>query len=322
MIRKQYRRIAAVATMALLPGIAIAQATQTFPSKPITIIQAVSSVAGDPLVRLMADGITKRTGTAIIIDPKSAGQGIPGNNLIARAQPDGHTIGLVFTGSLIVTPLMTAGVPYNPVKDYAAITRIWGFNIGFVASPGIAAKSFAELISMAKARPGEFRVGYPGATNKIALALIRSQTGAQFLEVPYGTTPQLQTALLGGQVDFVMGAIGSYEQLIKTGKAWPMAVGAVKRESARPDVPTVAETVPGFELSSWTGALAPAATPRARIDWLNKEILAVTTTPEFKQRVSNAALEAYADTPEEFDANIKRTYTAFEKVVKQYNITE
>ena len=101
-----------------------------------------------------------------------------------------------------------------------------------------------------------------------------------------------------------------------------MAVGAVKREPGLPDVPTVAETVPGFELASWTGALAPAGTPRPRIDWLNKEILAVTATPDFQQRIVNIALQPYADTPDEFDASIKRTYATFEKVVRQYNITD
>lgn len=313
----------AIGLMALLTmGASGPSMAQTFPNKPVTMIVAVSSPAGDALVRLLAETMTKRTGTSIIVDPKASGQGVTGLNLTARAQPDGHTVGLVFTGSFIVTPMMSAGVAYHPIKDFDAVTRTWGFNIGFVASPAIPVKSFGELIAMAKAKPGSLRVGYPGATNKIALALIRSQTGAQFLEVPYGTTPQLQAALLGGDVDMVMGAIGSYVPLIKAGKAWPLAVGAIKRESSYPDVPTVAETVPDFELASWTGAVVPAGTPRDRIGWLNREILAVTTAPQFRERILNAALNPYADTPEEFGAAIRKIFSVYEKVVKQYNITD
>ena len=295
---------------------------QTFPSRPITWINAASTPVMDPLARLLADAITKRTGAVIIIEPRATGQGVLANTAVGNARPDGYTLGLTYMGSLLVVPLTTAGVAYNPVKDFTPIARIWGFNVGFVARQSIGVSNFAEFISMGKAKPGSLRVGYPGATNRLGLGMIRSQSGAQFLEVPYSTVPQLQAALLAGEVDVVMGSIASYEPLIKAGKAWPMAVGALKRDSSRPTVPTVAELVTNFDLTSWIGFVAPVGTPRSVVEWLSNEIGAVMSTPDFKEVVMRAGLDPYTDTPEEFSKSLNRTYATFEKVIKEYGIKD
>jgi tripartite-type tricarboxylate transporter receptor subunit TctC len=295
-----------------------AVSAQPYPNKPIRMI-AVSAPGGgtDLLARTFAQGISDGLGQTVVIDNKPGGGGIIATETLAKAAPDGYTI-LMSNTSHSVLPSLHAKLPYDPIKDFAPVSLVALSHSLLLVHPSLPVKSVRELIELARAQPGKlnYASGTTGASAHFGAELLKLMAGVNIVQVPYkGTAGQL-TALLGGEVQMTFSTMPPALPLVQAGRLRAIAIGSPKRSSALPDVPTVAETLPGFDIGAWNGILAPAGTPQAIIMRLNAEIVKITNNREARERATSQGAELVSDTPQEFAAYIKTQIARFAKVVK------
>jgi tripartite-type tricarboxylate transporter receptor subunit TctC len=292
---------------------------QTYPNKPIRLIVPFPPGGGnDILARTIGQKLTESTGQQVVIDNRGGAGGNIGAETAARAAPDGYTLFLGGVGSHGTNPGLQAKLPYDPVKDFAPITLIAAAPLIVVAHPSLPAKSIGELIAYAKARPGQinFASSGTGSIAHLAPEMLNAMAKIRMMHIPYkGTGPAL-VDLLGGQVQVMMNSAVSMLPQVKSGKLRALAVTGLRRLAALPDLPTVAETVTGYEAASWYGILAPARTPRPVIDKLNREIVAIVRLPDLRDRLAAEGAEAVGNSPEEFAAFIRRELARWAAVIK------
>lgn len=309
-----------VTRLLALAALLLAQAVsaQPYPNKPIRMI-AVSAPGGgtDLLARTFAQGISDGLGQTVVIDNKPGGGGIIATETLAKAAPDGYTI-LMSNTSHSVLPSLQAKLPYDPIKDFAPVSLVALSHSLLLVNPSLPVKTVRELIDLAKAQPGKlnYASGTTGASAHFGAELLKLMAGVNIVQVPYkGTAGQL-TALLGGEVQMTFSTMPPALPLVQAGRLRAIAIGSPKRSPALPDVPTVAETLPGFDIGAWNGILAPAGTPQAIIMRLNAEIVKITNNREARERAASQGAELVSDTPQEFTAYIKAQIARFAKVVK------
>ena len=311
------RSIAAVlgAAVMVMAGGAAAQA---YPSKAVTVLSTFQ-LGGSPEVplRLIADDITKRTGKIFILESRPGGGGAVGLSAVNRSEPDGHTIAYTFTGGLLVNAYTTKDLGWDPMS-FAPVGRIFNSPIIIVGDPKFPARTMADVIRMAKEKPETISIAIGGSGNKIGLAQLDAATGAKFIWVPIAN--QIRTNVLGGHVNLGVETPSSVKGLIDEGKLTAIGVGSAKRLDFMPNVPAIAETVPGFENGFWFGFLAPKGTPADRVAWLNREINTSLNTPLVLGRMKELALEPVIESPQQFDAYLRKTGPEFESIIKKYNI--
>lgn len=293
-------------------------AAQAFPSKNITVMSTFQ-LGGSPEVplRLIADDITKRTGKVLILESRPGGGGAVGLTALNRAEPDGHTIAYTFTGGLLVNPYTTKDLGWDPMS-FAPIARIFNSPIIIIGDPKFPARNMADVIRMAKEKPGTISIAIGGSGNKIGLAQLDAATGAKLLWVPVAN--QIRTNVLGGHVNLGIETPSSVKGLIDEGKVTAIGVGSLKRIEYMPNVPAIAETVPGFENGFWFGFLAPKNTPADRVAWLNREINTSLNTPLVLGKMKDLALDPVIETAQQFDAYLRKTGPEFESIIKKNNI--
>lgn len=291
---------------------------QGFPTKPITVLSTFQ-LGGSPEVplRLIADDITKRTGKTLVLESRPGGGGAVGLSAVHRAEPDGHTIAYTFTGGLLVNPYTTKDLGWDPMS-FAPIARIFNSPIIIIGDPKFPARTVADVIRMAKEKPGTISIAIGGSGNKIGLAQLDAATGAKFLWVP--VTNQTRMNVMGGHTNLAIETPSSVKGLIDEGKVTAIGVGSLKRIDYLPNVPAIAETVPGFENGFWFAFLAPKGTPADRVTWLNREINTSLNTPMVLGKMKDLALEPVIETPQQFDAYLRKTGPEFESIIKKYNI--
>jgi tripartite-type tricarboxylate transporter receptor subunit TctC len=305
------------AAATLLPQAATAQA---FPSKTITII--VPFPAGgttDILARVMGQYLGKELGQTVIIDNRGGAGGNIGSQLAARADADGHTLLMGTVGTHAINASLYKRMPFDPVKDFAPISRVAMVPNLLVVNPAVPVKSVQELIAKAKAEPGKLTYASSGSGTSIHLSgeLFKSMAGVDMLHVPYKGSAPAVTDLLGGQVDMMFDNLPSALQHVKAGKLRPIAVTSAKRTGELPDVPTIAEAgVPGFEATSWFGLFAPAATPPAVLAQLNAAVVKGLADPGVMKQLREQGAEPNGETPEQFAAFIQAEATKWGKVVR------
>jgi tripartite-type tricarboxylate transporter receptor subunit TctC len=293
---------------------------QSYPTKPIRMIIPYPPGGGvDAIMRPFAQHISARLGQQIIIDNRGGGGGSIGMEAVARAAPDGYTIVAAITAQLAINPALYRNLPYDPVKDFAPITLFADGAYLLVVHPSLPVKSVQEFVELARRRPNE--IAYASAGNgsggHLAGALLSSMTGIKILHVPYKGGGPGQVALLSGEVqaDFEVWAYS--RGLIKEGRIRALGVTTAKRPRAIPDIPTIAEAgVPGYDSGVWYALLAPAGTPRAIIDRLNRETIVVLNNPEYSKALSEQGIEPIGSTPEELTQYIRRELDKWAKVVK------
>jgi tripartite-type tricarboxylate transporter receptor subunit TctC len=311
------RAIIAVTAAAFptLPSLA-----QTYPSKPIRLIVPFPPGGGnDIMARTVGQKLTESTSQQVVIDNRGGAGGNIGAETAAHALPDGYTLFLGGVGSHGTNPGLQAKLPYDPVRDFAPITLIAAAPLIVVVHPSLPVKSIAELIQYAKARPGQlnFASSGTGSIAHLAPEMLIAMAKIQMTHVPYkGTGPAL-VDLLGGQVQLMMNSAVSMLPQIRGGKLRAIAATGARRLAALPDLPTVAESgVPGYNVASWYGMLAPAQTARAIIDKLNREVVAIMRLPELRERLAADGAEAVGNSPDEFAAYIKRELARWAAVIK------
>ncbi len=300
-------------------------AAESYPVRPIRMI--IPSGAGgitDIIGRAIAPKLADSFGQQVVIDNRPGASGILGTGIVAKSAPDGYTLLMAFP-SHPVNQSLFRDVPYDTAKDFAGITLVSAVSPVLIVGAQSPVRSVKELLDLAKSRPGKLNHGSVGAGSMGSLGaeLLRSMAGIQFTQIAYKGSPQALTAVISGEIDFyLIGSAGTVVPQVKAGRIRALGVGAKQRLSILPDVPPISDTLPGYEARGWNGILAPAGTPKAIIDRLNREIVKVVRTPEFAQVLVGEGATAVGNTPAEFDAIVRADIRKWAKIIKDTGIRQ
>jgi tripartite-type tricarboxylate transporter receptor subunit TctC len=310
--------VAAIALMAIAIGGASASA-QPASSRPITLVVPFPPGGSATIIaRIIADKLADALGQQIVVDNRGGAGGSIAARQVAKSAPDGSTILLAFTGTLAISPVIFPNVGYDPRKDFAAIGLVGMAPSVLAVNPALGVHSVGELIKVAKASPGKIQFGSPGigTTNHLAGELFASMAEVKLAHIPYKGTGPAITDLLGGHIAMMFAPIPAAHGNVSAGLLRALGVTSLKRSSLLPDVPTVAEAgLPGFEVAQRSALLAPAGTPRAVIERLNKELNAVLATDEIRKRLALEGGEPIPGPPEAYAADIEREEARWSKLV-------
>ncbi len=310
----------ALLTVALASGTATLAAAQSYPTRPITVVVPFPPGGSTSMVaRIVTDRMADAIGQPFVVDNRGGAGGTLGTRQVAKSAPDGYTILLGYTGTLAIGPSLFPNTGYDVRTDFAPIGRIGVAPATAVVHPSFPARSVAELISYAKAHPGEVNFGSAGigTVGHVAGEYFAIATGIKLTHIPYKGTGQAITDLLGGHIPLSFSPIPSVHESAKNGLLRMLAITSVARSSLAPDIPTIAESgVPGFEAVLRYGLVAPAGTPRPAIDRLNKALQVTLASEEVRSRLAVEGAEPLPSTPEEYAADIDREEIQWSKVIK------
>ena len=312
-------RLFSLAAGLLLSAGAVAQA---WPSKPVRfIVPFAAGGVADVITRAVTPKLSEALGQPIVIENRGGAGGTLGTSQGAKAAADGYTF-VVPAASHVTTPSLYGKLDFDPVKDFAAVTKIADVPYLLVVPASSAMKTLNDFIAAAKASPGKLTYGSAGngSSNHLAGELLAAQTGTSLVHVPYkGSAPAL-VDLLSGQISFMFDTVNTSAQHIKGGKLRALGVGTTKRSALIPDVPPIADTLAGFEAATWVGLLAPAGTSKDVVTRMHAELAKVVRSPEVQEKFSASGAEPVANTPEQFGAYVAAEVRKWERVVKQANI--
>lgn len=302
-----------VAAASVLP----AAAQQAYPSRPVTIV--VSYPPGgvmDVLGRLYAQKLTARAGAQFNVENRVGGGGTIGTDYIARAQPNGYTIGM-FLDTNTIAPALIAKMGSDPIKDFAPVSMMAVGQHIIVAHPSFAPNNIKELIDFAKAKPGEpYASSGQGTAQHFGMELIKLKAGVQLTHVPYKGGGQAITDVVGGQVKIAILGLAPVLPFLRSGQLKALAVTGEKRTPLLPNVPTVSETLPGVTTLQWFGMVAPAGTPADIVQKLNREIAAISKDPEVEQKLAAVGLESRISSPAEMTKFMENDLPKWPPLVK------
>ena len=301
-----------------LGGFSTIALAQQYPTRPIRIIALSSPASGPDIVgRLIGQKFTEAWGQQVIVDTRPGATGIIGAEIASKAPPDGHTL-MIVTSQAVIVSVMYEKLPYNLIRDFAPVSLLASTPFILAVNPAVPASSIKELVAYAKARPGELRYGSGGSGSPphLSAEIFKSMTGADIMHVPYkGITPAL-TDTVAGQVQMVISVIPAILPTVKAGRVRALGVTSAKRTPLVPDLPTIAETVPGYEFIGWYGLTAPARTPAGVLNKLNAEVVRVLKSPELQERFSGLGAEALGSTQQELAAYIREQTVKMAAAVK------
>jgi tripartite-type tricarboxylate transporter receptor subunit TctC len=313
---------ALLAAMMAAAGTAQA-ADMKYPLRPVRMV--VSYPPGGPsdlTARLLAPRLTEAFGQQVIIDNRGGAGGTLAVTLLTQSNPDGYTVLMSAGGEIVIAPNLNPRLAYDPTRDIIPISRVGASQLVLVVHPSVAAKSVQELIGLAKTKPGaiNFASAGSGSTAHLAGEQFKFLAKVDIVHVPYkGAGPAL-AELMAGQVQMLISAYSSAFAHIKAGKLRALGTTGVKRLASAPELPTIAEAVPGYEVLSWYGLHAPKGTPAPIIGRLHRELSAAVKRPEISERLASLGIEPEGNSPPEFLAQIKTEIAAWGKVVKAANI--
>ncbi len=308
-------------TAAALLLAAVSAAAQNYPTRPIRLIVPYAPGGNvDITARMIGPAMGEFLGQGIVVDNRAGGGGTTGANLAAKAAPDGYTLLMGSSGPLSINPIVVPNLPYDPVKDYAPVSRVHVVPLVVLASQKSGIGSVKEMIERARANPGKLTVASAGVgtTNHFGIELFSAMAGVKVLHVPYkGSGPAL-TELLGGQVATMFDQLSSSIGYIRDGRLKALAVASAKRSSMLPGVPTLDESgLRGYEASTFIGVLAPAGTPKPVIARLNAAVRKVMETPVVVEKLRGLGTEPGSSSPEEFRKTISDELAKWRAVAKR-----
>lgn len=318
---KASRTIAAAFGAALCIAASMATA-QTYPAKPIRFLTPYGQGGNaDILTRVIGEFISKGMGQPVLVDNRPGGGGSIGSNIVAKAPGDGYTLMLI-ASSHSVNPSLYNELPYDTLRDFTAVSMVGATPILLVANSRVPANSVRELIALAKANPGtlNFATSGNGSPAHLAGELLNLLAGIKLTHVPYKTTAQAFNDVIGATVELAFPSTSSVLPQIKSGKLKALGITSLKRSPLTPDIPAIAETVPGYQASIWTGVLAPGSTPRPFITRFNSEIAKALNAPEIRTKLVSMGVEIETSTPEEFGAFIEAEIRKWARVIKESGI--
>jgi tripartite-type tricarboxylate transporter receptor subunit TctC len=314
--------------MAFALMLAIATATtafaQSWPEKPIRMIVPLpAGAAVDVVGRLICTRLSERLGQTIVVENRAGASGTLASDAVAKAAPDGYTLGMATSTTHVSSIILNAKLPYDPVKDFVPISLIGVAPYVLTVYPNLPAKNLAELVALAKAKPKTLTYSSIGnaSLGHLATELMASMADVQLVHIPYRSTAQAVLDLAEGRIDVTFGLLGSNLPLIREGKIRPLAVTAVRRAEDVPEVPTMAEAgLPGFEASLWFAVVAPAGLPPATVDRLNREINAILGEADVKKALAAQATQIELSTPEKLRALIRADIEKWRAVADKLGI--
>ena len=314
------KRIAA-ATVGLSLLCAHAVPAQQFPAKPIRIVVPFAPGGPTDIVgRIVGQRLTESFGQTVVVDNRAGAGGVVGADLAAKAPGDGYTLLLCSTSAMAINPSLMAKMPYDSVRDFAPISLIVTIPYLLLVSAASPIQSTQELIALAQSKPGQMTYGSAGtgSTSHLAGELFKSMAKIDIVHVPYKGSAPASTDLIGGQLQFIFDAVAVALPLVRGGKLRALGISTPRRSQLVPDIPTMAEGgVPGYEVTTWHGICAPAATPRPIVTTLNHAIVKGLTQPETRQRLAGIGAEVVASSPEEFGRFIKSELQKWSRLIKE-----
>jgi tripartite-type tricarboxylate transporter receptor subunit TctC len=309
---------------ALLAAACLPASAQDYPSKPIRLIVPFPPGGGNDVIgRVVGAKLSERWRQQVIVDNRGGANGMIGLQLLMQAPPDGYTIAVGAAGPLAVNPSLYAKMPYDSLRDFTPITNAANFPLLLVVHPSVNAHNVRELIALAKAEPGKLNCAFPGVGNSAHLAAewFNSMAGVKIVTVAYKGTGPTITDLLAGQMQMTFSSIPSVLPHVQAGKLRALAVGNLKRISALPDIPTIAESgVPGYEAYSWVGIVGPAGMPKAITEKLNHEIVDILHVKQVGDSLTQQGAIPVGDSTEHFAQYIKDEIAKWGAVVRKANI--
>jgi tripartite-type tricarboxylate transporter receptor subunit TctC len=302
------------------PPTGAASAGDRYPTKPIRVL--VGFPAGgstDVLTRQIGIRLTEVLGQQIIVDNRPAASGILASELVARGNPDGYTLMMATVASHGINPALYRKIPYNVVKDFAPVTLVATYPLVLAANPSVGVKTVKDLIGAVSAKPGQFRLASSGTGSPGHLSgeIFKGLAKIDWIHVPYKGGAPANLAVLSGEAHLTFATMPAMIPHVRAGRLTGLAVTTSKRSPAAPDLPAVAESLPGFDVSSWAGLVAPAGTPRAVVARLQKDTAGVITGPELRKQLASEGAEPVGNSPDQFAAFIKAELAKWEKAVKQ-----
>ena len=301
---------------------ALPAAAQDYPTKPIHVIVGYAAGGGnDIIVRVMQPEMTKGLGQPVIVENKPGAQSIIAAEYAAKAAPDGYTIFMGPSGPMTINPATYSKLPYDPVRDFAPISLICDFPLILAVSAASPVQDVKSLIAYAKAHPDKANYGSSAGIFQVTTELFKQKTGANFVMIPYKSSGESAQAVIAGQVTMTIADPPPLTGPLKAGTLRGLAVTSAKRQPSWPNIPTMAEAgVPDMEVPVWTAFFAPAKTPRAIIERLQKEVARAVQTPEVKERFAQMGLEPVGSTPQELGRIVARDVAKYTAVAKAANI--
>jgi len=311
-----------LAVMALVPGLASAQ---DYPSKSIRLIVPFPpGGTTDIVARLVADKLSRQLGQTVVVDNRSGAGGSVGAELIAKAAPDGYTLGIATVSTHAVNPAANPKTPYNPLTDFVPITNLAAVPNVIEVHPSVPARNIKDFVAMLKKEPGKWSYASAGQASigQMMGELFLNATGTEMVHIPYKGAGPAIVDMLGGQVKIMFDNLPSSLPHIKSGKLIALAVAAPKRLDVLPNVPTLAELgLPSVNDQAWYGLVAPAKTPDAIVKKLHDATVAVLRTQDIKDKFAEQGAMPVGNTPAEYQAQIKAEYQKMSEIVKKKGIT-
>ena len=308
-----------------IAGIAFTTAAvaQDYPNRAVRIIVPYPvGGASDITARLVADKLTKKWGQGVVVENKAGANGIIGTDMIAKAPPDGYTLGLV-ASSHVGNPFSYKTVPFDTLNDLQPITQTANVQLGLVVHPSLGVNTVQELVALLKSKPG--KVDYastgPGGNPHLFAELFMQLSGTQMTQIPYKGSSSAHPDLLAGTVQVMFDAVAAVTPHVKAGKLKLLAVCGANRATLWPDIPTLDEAgVKGYAMTSWGGFIAPAKVPKPIIDKLHRDIVEALKEPDVREKLVSMGADVVAGTPAQFDALLRRDTQRYQKLIKDVGL--
>ena len=309
----------AACALALAAQTALAQA---YPSTPVTLVVPFAAGSGtDSVARAVAAGLAARLKQPVIVDNKPGANAQIAAQFVAKAKPDGYTLFMTTNTSHSANPALYKNLKYDPIKDFTPVARVGELPFALAVHPAVPAKTLAELLDYARANPGKLSYATPNSTSLVAMESIKHIAKIDVLGVPYKSSPQAMTDLVGGQVQIYVADLGSGMGMLKTDKVRALGVTTAQPTPMLPGVPPIGQTVKGFDLTSWNGIFGPAGLPQPMVQRLNTELQAVLADKDLQDKLAQIGFQVWpSKTPEEFTQYVAGQLTHWRTLIQQAGI--
>ena len=301
---------------------ATATLAQAYPDKPVTLVVPFAAGSGtDSVARAVASGLAARLKQPVIVDNKPGASAQVAAQYVAKAKPDGYTLFMTTNTSHSANPALYKSLKYDPIKDFTPVARVGELPFALAVNPAVPAKTLAELLDYARANPGKLSYATPNSTSLVAMESIKHIAKIDVLGVPYKSSPQAMTDLVGGQVQIYVADLGSGMGMLKTDKVRALGVTTAQPTPMLPGVPHIGQTVKGFDLTSWNGIFGPAGLPQPMVQRLNTELQAVLADKDLQDKLAQIGFQVWpSKTPEEFTQYVAGQLTHWRTLIQQAGI--
>jgi tripartite-type tricarboxylate transporter receptor subunit TctC len=301
---------------------ALAQAQPAYPTAPITLVVPFAPGSGtDSAARAIGNKLSERLKQPLLVDNKPGANAQIAAQFVAKAKPDGYTLFMTTNTSHSANPSLYKNLKYDPIKDFTPITRVGELPFALAVHPDLPVKNMAELLDYARANPGKLSYATPNSTSLVAMESIKHITGIDVLGIPYKSSPQAMTDLVGGQVQIYVADFGSGMSMLKTDRVRTLGVTTTRTSPLLPGVVPIGQAVKGFDLTSWNGIFGPAGLPPAVVQRLNTELLAVLADKDLQDKLALIGFQVWpSKTPEEFSQYVAQQLTHWSTLIQQAGI--